>query len=66
MEKYPHDFDPALTEKYSQGSSSGNEENESVATGHKFFSKHTLLNYFPRYKLKTSGNFIQILILSNY
>ena len=58
MEKYPHDFDPALTEKYSQGSSSGNEENDSVATGHKLFSKHTLLNYFPRYKLKTSGNFI--------
>ncbi|CAO3656570.1 unnamed protein product [Mucor fragilis] len=55
MEKYPHDFDPALTEKYSQGSSNGNDENESVATGHKLFSKHTLINYFPRYKLKTSG-----------
>jgi hypothetical protein len=28
---------------------------DNLATSHKFFSKHTLLNYFPRYKLKPSG-----------
>ncbi|KAG0747051.1 hypothetical protein G6F57_006217 [Rhizopus arrhizus] len=28
---------------------------DNLATSHKFFSKHTLLNYFPRYKLKSSG-----------
>lgn len=30
-------------------------ELNNLATSHKLFSKHTLMNYFPKYKLKTSG-----------
>ncbi|CEG81002.1 hypothetical protein RMATCC62417_15255 [Rhizopus microsporus] len=49
MEKYnaelpPHDLVDNL-----------NGESTSLATSHKLFSKHTLLNYFPKYKLKKSG-----------
>lgn len=71
MNTYPsqqdNDFDQKyradLTETYSRGGSSGDsdhinnekEHDDQVATGHKFFSKYTLLNYFPRYKLKRSG-----------
>jgi hypothetical protein len=55
MEKYPEGFDPKtshdLVESYSRSTSN----DESVKTGHKFFSKQTVINYFPKYKLKTSG-----------
>ncbi|KAG2235192.1 hypothetical protein INT48_003536 [Thamnidium elegans] len=58
MEKYPNDFNPGykphhdLTENLS-GSSSHDEKE--ISTGHKFFSKQTLIDYFPKYKLKKSG-----------
>jgi hypothetical protein len=62
MEKYPQDFDYKpndLTESVSRGGSSniGADESKELATGHKFFSKLTLINYFPKYKLKRSGKF---------
>lgn len=55
MEKYPEDFDPThndLTESYSRGTTN---DSKDLSTGHKFFSKETVLNYFPKYKLKRSG-----------
>lgn len=53
-EKYA--VDPTIAESYNLSNSSSNHHGETVSTGkHKLFSKETLLNYFPRYKLKRSG-----------
>jgi hypothetical protein len=50
IEKYPEHFDQnELKESYS------NDSPTDISTGHKFFSKETLINYFPKYKLKKSG-----------
>lgn len=52
VEKYPESFNQnELKESYSDSSDSPAE----IATGYKFFSKETVINYFPKYKLKKSG-----------
>lgn len=59
MEKFPEDFDSIhkpnhdLAESYSAAGSS--DETKGISTGHKLFSLQTVVNYFPKYRLKTSG-----------
>jgi hypothetical protein len=51
IEKYPENFDQnELKESYS-----GSDNSPVISTGYKFFSKQTVINYFPKYKLKRSG-----------
>jgi hypothetical protein len=56
MEKHPHDFDFKPNHDLSESYSRSTANDTTVSTGHKFFSKQTVINYFPKYKLKRSGN----------
>lgn len=65
MEKFPEDFDSThkpnhdLAESYSAGGYS--EETKGISTGHKLFSLQTVIDYFPKYKLKKSGKIVRML-----
>jgi hypothetical protein len=55
MEKTSADFDTIMGPRGEIVSSLDSTLEEELSTSHKFFSKQTLFNYFPRYKLKRSG-----------